>query len=317
VKIPLQSQLRACQLLGELLAAGFSLPQGLAYLKVALPKQGDVWAALQQDLAAGSGLGEALARANFHPVIVLQVRLAGVHGQLGASLRQAGQYLQLQVKNRRRLQQLMVYPAILMGLLVLLQLVLWLAILPTLQMRPDPHWWVPLAGLTGVVALGFGIAIGLRRYPLLRYRIGWWVPGVRGLIRGYYQYQFVAGASHFLGAGQELSAYCQQLAQLPTGVLQGVGTRVVARLTAGEALGVALAEPLIYAPAAELVQLGQPPALVQTGMSLFAESLFQALATRFERLLALIQPLLFVAIGAQIVWVYLQILGPLYQGIGR
>ncbi|MFD1483856.1 type II secretion system F family protein [Lacticaseibacillus baoqingensis] len=316
MKVPIQSQLRACQLLGELLAAGFSLPQGLAYLGVALPKQKPAWTALQAALAAGSGFAEALAQAHFHAVIVLQVQLASVHGQLAESLQQAGAYLQLQVANRRRLQQLLIYPAVLMGLLVILQLVLWLAILPTLQMQPDPRWWVPLAVMAAVVLVSGIAALALRRRPTLRLQLSWWVPGIKGVVRGYYQYQFVVGASHFLGAGQGLSAYCQQLAKLPPGVLQGVGARVISRLATGAALGDAMAEPLIYAPAAELVQLGQPPELVQAGMALFAQSLFQALAARFERLLALIQPVLFLAIGAQIVWVYLQILGPLYHGIG-
>ncbi|EPC75748.1 type II secretory pathway/competence component, partial [Lacticaseibacillus paracasei subsp. paracasei Lpp41] len=49
---------------------------------------------------------------------------------------------------------------------------------------------------------------------------------------------------------------------------------------------------------------------------LFGEQLFLQLQQRLERLVNLVQPLLFLLIGGEILLIYLQILLPLYQSFG-
>ncbi|WP_461213335.1 type II secretion system F family protein [Lacticaseibacillus sp. GG6-2] len=317
-RLRLAEQLRACQLLAELLAAGFTLDQGLVYLSVAMPKAKTVWQSVQATMNAGEDFAKALKIAGFHQLISDQVALSAVHGQLADSLQHAGAYLQLQVQNRRRLRQLLVYPAILMGLLVGLQLVLWLGVLPALQLAPGQSWRWQIGIVAVLVIVGIGVVIAARWLPpLQRYRLSLYVPGLRQLVIGYYQYQFMIGASQFLAAGEELVAYCHQLAVMPEAVLRHVGQSVVEALDAGQSLNKALRQPLIYPPAAELFQLGQPASLVQAGVAMFSRSLFDQLSQRFERLLTLVQPVMFLLIGGQIVWVYMDILGPLYSSIGR
>ena len=316
-RLKLKVQLRACQLLAELLEAGFTLDQGLAYLKLALPSAKAEWHQIQLKLTSGTAFAPAIQAAGFNPVIVDQVALAALHGQLAESLAGAGDYLRLQVQNRQRLQQLLVYPTVLMTLLVGLQLVLWLGVLPALQLAPTQSWRWQLGIVAGLGAIIVGAGVVARGLaPRARFRLSQWIPGLRGLVKLYYQYQFMVGASQFLAAGSGLVAYCQQLAKLPQTVLQQVGQRVVDALAAGQPLASALRQPLIYPPAAELFQLGQAAPLVQAGVSLFASSLFEQLKQRFERLLTLVQPVMFLVIGGQIVWVYMDILGPLYRSIG-
>ena len=62
--------------------------------------------------------------------------------------------------------------------------------------------------------------------------------------------------------------------------------------------------------------MGQTDHLVATGLKLFGEQLFLQLQQRLERLVNLVQPLLFLLIGGEILLVYLQILLPLYQSFG-
>ena len=62
--------------------------------------------------------------------------------------------------------------------------------------------------------------------------------------------------------------------------------------------------------------MGQTHHLVATGLKLFGEQLFLQLQQRLERLVNLVQPLLFLLIGGEILLVYLQILLPLYQSFG-
>ncbi|WP_390409412.1 type II secretion system F family protein [Lacticaseibacillus jixiensis] len=315
-QLKLAAQLRACRLLAELLAAGFSFNDGLRYLQVAMPANTRQWAHLQQVLAAGGGLAQALQEVGFHPLIVSQVQLAELHGRLAASLQQAADYLQLQAQNRRRLQQLMVYPAVLLSLLVIVQLVLWFAVLPSLMIAPSQTWRWQLLGLAaiGIVSAG-ALLVYAKASWHLRFALSRLVPGIRGLVMLYYQYQFVAGASHYLAAGLELSAYCQRLAKQPPSVLQHLGRQITQALADGQELTVAMQQKLVYPPLSELLALGQSEAIVRTGAKLFAQSLFAELQARYQRLLNLVQPVMFLLIGVQIVMVYMDILGPLYNSV--
>ncbi|WP_407892607.1 type II secretion system F family protein [Lacticaseibacillus sp. N501-2] len=317
-KVNLADQLRFCQLVAELLNAGFSLNQALVYLSAAMPKYKNHWQALQQQLSSGVELAISLDQAHFHPLIVQQVTLAQQHGQLAESLAHAGEYLHLQVTNRRKLKQLMVYPSVLMGLLVSLQLVLWLGVLPSLQMQTTANNWVPMAAVVGSVIAGFTIWWVVKRLPATtRYQVSQLIPVVRGLVNDYYRYQFAVGASHFLTAGLALSAYCELLAGLSDSVLAATGQAVVAQLAAGASPQQALQQRLIYPPIAELVGLGQAQPLVARGVALFAQALFARLNQRFEQVMALVQPVLFLVIGAQIVLVYMGMLGPLYNSVNQ
>lgn len=315
-RLKLAVQLRACRLLAEFLQAGFPFNDGLRYLHVALPAYSRQWGQVQQALAAGSGLAQALADAGFHGLIVSQVQLAEVHGHLAASLQQAAAYLQLQAGNRKRLQQLMVYPAVLLALLVVVQLVLWFSVMPSLMIAPSQTWRWQLAALAAGGALALIVAAVYAKAPWsMRYALSQYLPGVRGLVKLYYQYQFVAGASHYLAAGLELSAYCQRLADQTPSVLQHLGVKITRALASGRELTDALQQPLVYPPLSELVALGQSEAIVQTGAKMFTQSLFAELQLRYQRLLSLVQPVMFLLIGLQIVMVYMDILGPLYNSV--
>lgn len=317
-KVSLADQLRFCRLVAELLNAGFSLNQALVYLEAAMPKNKQYWQTIQNQLAAGVELTDSLQGAYFHPLILQQVTLAQQHGQLADSLSHAAEYLQLQVGNRRKLKQLLVYPSVLMVLLVSLQLVLWLGVLPSLQMQTTMTNWWPLVVVISVLILSLSGWFGLRRLPAVTcYRLSQVVPVVRGLVNNYYQYQFAVGASHFLAAGLELSAYCELLAGLSDTVLAHTGQSVVSELTAGAPLEKALHQRLIYPPIVELIGLGQEQTLVAHGVELFAQALFTRLRQRFEQVMALVQPVLFLVIGAQIVMVYMGMLGPLYNSVNQ
>ncbi|WP_164512065.1 type II secretion system F family protein [Lacticaseibacillus daqingensis] len=318
-KLKLADQLVACERLITLLSVGFSLADGLTYLRVSQPRAAPRWRQMRQTLARGGSVAAALQQAGFDPVIVTQAQLATVHGQLADGLTVAVRFLRLQQTSRHRLMQLLVYPAVLMTLLLVLQGVLILGVIPMLGATPPGVVWLPLVGLGLGGGVGLLALVGWRRCtPLQRGRLLLAWPGVRQLARLYYQAVLVSGVAQFLAAGQPVTAYLAQLAALPPAVLPVLAQSVLGQVAAGQSLEVALRHPLVYPPARELMTLGQPPALVQTGMALLAQTLLATLQARLERWLAVVQPLLFLVIGAQIVLMYQALLGPLYGqgGIG-
>ncbi|KRK74197.1 type II secretion system F family protein [Lacticaseibacillus nasuensis] len=315
-KFTLAAQVAALTTLAALLDAGFSLRASVAYLGVSQPQFQARWRQLETQLTAGGDFATGLADLGFHDAIVTQTTLATAHGQLALALRQAGELIDLQTRRVGRLRQLLVYPLLLLGLLAGLQVLVIGWVLPTFtaQQRQVPLTLV----VTGGVVLG-GAVVGwwlhhlnaLRRFAILSR-----VPGIGPLVVLDQQFQFVSGAAQFLAGGQTLTQYCEHLAQLPPGVLAQAGRRIVARVAAGAALPDALAERVVFPPVVALLRLGQPEALVQQGVALFAQQLLATLEARANRLLALVQPLLFGVIGIQIVLVYRELLVPLYSQFG-
>ncbi|KTE98992.1 Late competence protein ComGB [Lacticaseibacillus paracasei] len=95
-----------------------------------------------------------------------------------------------------------------------------------------------------------------------------------------------------------------------------LGARIQQKIQQGAELADALHEAFVPPEVARLLTMGQTHHLVATGLKLFGEQLFLQLQQRLERLVNLVQPLLFLLIGGEILLVYLQILLPLYQSFG-
>ncbi|WP_201251207.1 type II secretion system F family protein [Lacticaseibacillus rhamnosus] len=316
MKVPLIVQERFCRQSAALMKAGFNLSDVFAYLQVSLPKHTAIWQGIENELANGIAFSDAVARQDLAPILFQQLQLAQVHGDLAKALTIAADYLHLRVRNRQRIVQLLVYPCLLLAMLVVLQIVVVFGVLPALSLPQSNLVALQLIGLGVVTVIGFlGYCYWHRLSPLKRLLVLQNVPGMRQLLRTYYQFQFTAGAAQFLLAGADIANFCQHLATLD-GPMGKLGIRIQAKVQQGYELSVALQEPLIPAEVARLLTMGQSHHLVATGLKLFGEQLFSRLQQQLERLVSLVEPFLFLIIGGEILLVYLQILLPLYQSIG-
>lgn len=200
------------------------------------------------------------------------MQLAQVHGDLAKALTIAADYLHLRVRNRQRIVQLLVYPCLLLAMLVVLQIVVVFGVLPALSLPQSNLVALQLIGLGVVTVIGFlGYCYWHRLSPLKRLLVLQKVPGMRQLLRTYYQFQFTAGAAQFLLAGADIANFCQHLATLD-GPMGKLGIRIQAKVQQGYELSVALQEPLIPAEVARLLTMGQSHHLVATGLKLLVNS---------------------------------------------
>ena len=316
MKVPLIAQERFCRQSAALITAGFSLPDVFAYLRVSSPKYRIVWERIEAELANGIAFSEAVAHQELAPILFQQLQLAQIHGDLAKALTVAGDYLGLRVRNRQKMTQLLVYPCLLLAMLMVLQVVVVFGVLPALSLPRSELVLVQLGGLAVLIGLCVLIYLVWRRLtPLKRLLVLQKVPGMRQVLRMYYQFQFTSGAAQFLLAGADISDFCRHLATLE-GPLGNLGSRIQAKVQRGQELTEALQEPFVPDEVARLLTLGQSRHLVAEGLKLSGEQLFFNLQRQLEKLVNLIQPLLFLLIGGEILLVYLQILLPLYQSLG-
>lgn len=316
-KMPLPVQVAVCSQLRQLLMAGFSLRVALTIIGLNFPVYQPHWQRLTTKLAAGAPLAEGVAMIGFHPVIVQQLTLATGHGDLAGALGAASQFMQVQTQSRRKLQLLLLYPAVLIGLLVVLQVGLMIGVLPLLSAQPSPLLAEEGLGLAGVVA--FGGLMGWRFHRASAPKRAQWLlglPGVQGAAKQYYQYLFTSGLAQFLAAGLTLADYLNQLSRLAASPLQATAEAVQTALTQGANASSALQQRLVDPAVAELMGLGQSEKVVAEGMRVFAAQRLQAFEATLTRWLAVVQPVMFLLIGGQIVLMYRELLLPLYGGLG-
>ncbi|WP_155286115.1 type II secretion system F family protein [Lacticaseibacillus zhaodongensis] len=316
-RMSLKVQARCCGTISSLLEAGFTLAQSLDFLAVQMPRQRERIAALQAELAAGTDVAAAFAEAGFAPVVCTQVALADEHGDLTGTLSEVAAYLNLLQESRSRVWQLLAYPLTLLVLLTVLQagIVYW--VLPQLTMHPAgamlPQIALCVAIIAGVLIV-YVFVRGMdasRRYHLLRH-----VPIVGGIMNRYYQYEFTIGAASFLNVGRDLGIYCEYLAAMRQGPLAELGQRVTTEVKRGSSLSTALDDQLVPAGLVQLVEMGQAPDLFASSVATYARGIFADLQVQMNRILAFVQPLMFLILGVQIVLMYARLLLPLYSVIG-
>lgn len=317
-KLTLSAQANCCGTISALLQSGFRLGDALAFLTVRFPKLQPRIEQVQDELADGEAVDVAFRNGGFAPVVCTQVGLAGAHGNLDGALAEVAKYLKLLQNSRAKVYQLLAYPLTLLALLTVMQLGIVYWVLPQLSADPDkamgPQLFICMI-IVCTVLLAVVLIRGLtpqKRYDLLRH-----VPVVGKILTEYYQYEFMIGAASFLSVGRDLGAYCAYLTELPPGPLATVGRRVTNELLQGVALQKALVDPLVPASLVNLMAMGQEPQLFARSTAALARGLFNELEVRMNRLLAFVQPVMFLILGVQIVVMYAHLLLPLYSVVGR
>lgn len=316
-RLPLKVQAKCCRTLASLLDSGFTLAQALRFVTVQYPRQKSQLDAVSAVLAAGGALSNAFAKGGFMPVVCTQVGLSGQHGNLSGTLAELADYLTLLAESRGRVGALLAYPCTLLVLLTILQagIVYW--VLPQLTMKPAGAMLPQLILCCVVLIAALLVVITVKGMTAeSRYRVLRHIPIVGGMLRKYYQYEFVLGAASFLGVGRDLGSYCDYLAETGNGPLALLGDQVGEQVARGVSLPVALDDALVPSGFVQLVEMGQEPQLFARSVGAYARGLFTDLQAQMGRILAFVQPLMFIVLGVQIVVMYARLLLPLYSVIG-
>jgi competence protein ComGB len=316
-RMPLKVQAKCCQTLSSLLESGFSLGQALQFVTIQYPRQKTQLNAIGTVLAEGGALSNAFDAGGFMPVVGTQVGLSGQHGDLAGTLAELADYLTLLAESRGRVGALLAYPCTLLVLLTVLQagIVYW--VLPQLTLKPAGAMLPQIIMCCAVLIAVLVVVITVKgmtaesRYHLLRH-----IPIVGGMLQKYYQYEFVLGAASFLGVGRDLGSYCDYLGATGSGPLATLGDQVGEQVMRGVGLPVALDNVLVPKGFVELVEMGQEPQLFARSVGAYARGLFTDLQAQMGRILAFVQPLMFIVLGVQIVVMYARLLLPLYSVIG-
>lgn len=254
--------------------------------------------------------------------------LAEQHGSLSITLKEIGQYLQVQKQQHRQLKTLLEYPLILLMMLGTILAALLIFVFPELQswqqqnqLPIDERW--PIGEtliITGGVFFSYGglAVIHWRHMSTLkkvRHQCRW--PLFGKIFREYYGYYLTSNLAILLQHGFSLHEICQLTNKFDDdSLLHQVGQAAFELSSQGRQLtDLILKAPFLPDELAIFINRGLTNEQLGQELTLFSKLKFKKFRQSTMHILVLVQPALFILIAAGIFLMYLSILLPIYHSL--
>lgn len=317
------------ELVGDLLGVGFSLKQTMQFCAVLLPKYEQQFKRIDIKLQEGQYFAEGV-RDYVQIDTYYQLLIAEKHGNLAECVNQLAEYLAVKNKQISRLKGLLMYPAILVGLLVSLMIVMKIFIFPEIQMwhtKSTAPWQIGGVDVKAfLIIVSTFTVIGLiynvhqawhRRTTLAKIGILARLPIIGKMFCQYYGYYLISNLALLLKSGMGLKEICALFQTFaPESILFQL-SGILDRLLVSGNSPAKMVGKYPYLPQELVVFLNKGTTGIDLGKQLqtFSMVLFTRLTKQVEKLLILVQPILFGGIAIAIVSMYLSIMLPIYQSM--
>lgn len=335
IKWHIKEQSTFLRRIGTLLDEGYTLREAIRfqYIQSESKRQREI-RNIEERLKDGSRFYEVLKNARFHPLSVSFCFYGEQNGQLAESLRTAGEMLQRRYEDQNRLKKLAAYPAFLLLLTGLLFFLFQWLLLPqffylyeSFQVEPNAtlRFLLWLHAHPNELLIGGVFIIATFLFVLNRVKraktsyefqcmisrlpmIGTWV---RLLNTYYISYQF----SRLLKNGLSLSETLQFIKRDPERMyLRETAVRIEGQLLAGKTFDAAIMDiPFWQRELGFVIQHGQVSGKLESELDAFSRYCLENLSERMEKLLKIVQPVLFATIGSWILFMYFSIMLPSFQ----
>jgi competence protein ComGB len=323
--------------LGELLQEGFSLSEGLSFLKMMQPKRADDIQRMLARLETGVNLAEALAGCGFSEQVVSQLRLSFLHGKLTETLLFCSDFLAEKDKQLQKLRKVLIYPLFLLvfanGMLIAIRQVL----LPSLETMLQPAEDGPgrMASITlaylknlpliilGTAALGASLFLLAKMYlkrksafrqSLLFCRI----PLLSRWVQLYYSFFFCREYAYFFRNGMQLNQIVSLMrGDEGTAWMKEISGLVEEGLTQGDSLTTIIKRyPIFKEEMGWIIYHGELTSQLPIKLSMYSEECFRLLIADIEQKIGWLQPVLFLMVAIIVMAIYLILLMPMLSSLG-
>lgn len=257
--------------------------------------------------------------------LYFQLLLAEEHGDLEDCLQKIGKVMVLREKQQQKLLTLLQYPLILLALLAGLLAVLKIYVFPELtQWGADEgnigSRFLSLLSyfLGGLLILLISFLMRWRKLDQLqRVNFRCSLPVFGKCYRLFYGYYVLTNLAMMVQHGLTIKEICMVVSRRRgRGFMQLLGKITQDEVRQGHDLK-QIFQQAPFLPRELLVMIGKGETREELGadLAVLADILFQRLTQRIERLLALVQPIIFGLVALVIVGLYLRILLPIYHSM--
>ncbi|MFD1672580.1 competence type IV pilus assembly protein ComGB [Agrilactobacillus yilanensis] len=327
IKLNLNSQILFFSILAQMLENGFAIKQALKFMADFLPKEKNWICALQQRLDQGQTFAQALQYSQISQSLIDQIIIAQKHGELVTSLKQISQWLRIKNQQLTKLRNLMNYPILLVILLLGFFIVIKLKIQPQFKSFGSDYFQLPiwlslslslLLILISLIAALFYLCFR-RSNALVQMTLLIRLPFVGIIFRHYCSYILCSDLAIYLANGLNLSEILQSVQQLPKqSFMRQLGQSFEKELQTGQSLEkIVKRSELLPNELLTFIYRGASMQILAKEMTIYSQLLFEALLVDIHKLLLKVQPIMFIVIAVLIVLMYLQLLLPIYNMMGR
>ncbi|WJE51700.1 competence type IV pilus assembly protein ComGB [Bacillus cereus] len=331
----LHEQVLLLRRLGELLEKGYPLLQALEFLQFQLSSTKRLQ--LQHiigELKNGQSLHDAFHQMMFHPDILSYLFYAQQHGDVSFALKQGSILLHRKDKPQKDMMKVLRYPIFLslflLGILAVFNLVLLPQfetlysslratsasftdqIMSFIQMLP-----YIIGGFFLVIAFGVCVYVFYLRKlpPIQRVSIMVRIPLIKTFLILTNSHYFSVQLSGLLQGGLSvLEALTLMIEQKHHLFFQCEATRIEELLIAGEQLDSIILKSSYYErELSYVIAHGQANGNLATELGDYSELTIEKMEGKIQRILVIIQPLLFTCIGIIVVLMYLAMIMPMFQ----
>lgn len=320
--------------LGSLLEEGYSLKKSLTFLKKLEIKDTKKWInQIEESLRKGKTLHGELEKIGFSKKICSQIYLASQYGNYGKCIRQCGEELLEEEKFKKRIKGLLAYPLILLFFLFSMILMMRFLVLPNMEGLFSNQfakgniysnlivrfiYYSPQFFLISSIIIIILTYITRKKLEKLAYleRIRFFIKWP--FIRKYFSYYWTNFI--FLEWGQLLKKGMsfQELIQLmskeeSSTVLKETGEKLSEEMIQGKRIKEALKTlPFFDEEALMVISHGENLGHLAIEMIFYAKYCEEELTRELEKILVIIQPLIFLFIAAMIIAIYAAMILPIY-----
>ncbi|MDO1605054.1 type II secretion system F family protein [Lactobacillus sp. YT155] len=304
--------------LGKLLENGFSLADSLFCLKLKYQSFRDVFNRFEKRLDNGEGLAKSFTAFRLSNLMISQLEIAEKNGLMKQSIKQIGELLKMQVKQLKKLQLLMLYPAFVFVFLLVIMALIKVFFRFDYELTQATIYleifdWALIGALIILILLSMYKLVKFKKlndYQAVQQRIN--LPIVGSVFQKYYEYNLLFAIGLMIKSGLRISDIVK-LDLTGNLVYQVLRDKLVAMLQKGQSLSQFIKQSNLIANELDvLVAAGLSHDQLGDEILILSQLKYDETLEKMQKLIVKIQPLVFIIIAILIINTYLKILLPVY-----
>lgn len=322
-KLSLIKQKKVIALFNNLFTSGFNLTEIVDFLKRSQLLSSTYTQVMEEGLVAGLPFSEIMGRLGFSSQVVTQLSLAEMHGNLSLCLEKVENYLNEVIGVRKKLIEVATYPLVLLGFLIMLMLGLKNYLLPQIADESFASLLIghmPILFLASLALLTLGIVFfriwlnSAKQLPFFN-RLAK-VPGLRNLLSLYMTGYYAREWGNLISQGLEMTQILEIMRNQASKLFVEVGQDMLTSLENGQNFHDKVRDYSFFEKELSLmIEYGEAKSKLGQELNIYAQDCWERFFTKINRLMQLIQPLIFIFVALVIVLIYAAMLLPIYNNM--
>lgn len=317
-KLSLNRQYYLFKNLSDMFRAGFNVKQAFQFLKDL--NNDNLIKNMEDKLVDGYELSSVLEK-YIENDFYNQIKISEQHGDVTNCLVEISKFIEIKIRNKRKIHDVLFYPIFLLMILILAIVAIDQIVLPQLGTTSGVHEYLfKKIYLCLFVLIIFGLAFGLiyfRLSLLKRRNFIAKLPIIGNVYKSYMAYFLSMQLHLMLSNGMENREIVQILREFKSGtILAELGIELRKAANSGKNM-VQIANKYDFVPNEFITffKRGSQTDELSRNLNAFKNIKFDEMMRKINRLINLVQPILFLLVGLGIVIAYMSVLMPIYNSL--